>query len=489
MSGRNVAMQTFCLCAASRRASPIERCRHNDALRQSRGPGLVSPGLVRLPVPSKRQPQRTAEENRSVVVGAAAAAAAPVAAAAAAPGCELLIGFATAYALPFFGLMLFAPQWEKTQQLLGSMALFIPLAVVYIYLLTMSWQPDTLQLMMPGNVQEGMTGFKPQFFPKLESISALFGRLTTAASVWIHILIINLFVARLCYFKGLASKIPTFHTILIATFFGPLAILSQAITQSVCGKSESKSSPESEPEPTSSSSSGTAGEKTDTSSKMPISIPDVGVELPNGSAPKKQAFDFPTPEVASTSAKKSDTSSTEPIVSPEAAEEQEVTSKPPPPPPPPSKPLPKLKILADQVGGTKPKVESAGGTGKATNGTLPKGKVDSTEKKPEESSTTTETKIPVKGKNDKAKNEKLGKKVAAATSADQTIEQEAIEMPREEKFKKGSKHLFGNLFGSQGEDEGVEVVQQQGGNVVLKHDGGNIILEPYVDKRGSGRER
>lgn len=46
------------------------------------------------------------------------------------------------------------------------------------------------------------TGFNPQFIPKLEGISTLFSRLTTAASVWVHILIINLFMARQSYLEG-----------------------------------------------------------------------------------------------------------------------------------------------------------------------------------------------------------------------------------------------------------------------------------------------
>lgn len=43
----------------------------------------------------------------------------------------------------------------------------------------MSWQPDTLQLMMPGSLEEGLRTGEPQFFPKLEGIMALLSRRLT----------------------------------------------------------------------------------------------------------------------------------------------------------------------------------------------------------------------------------------------------------------------------------------------------------------------
>ena len=45
-------------------------------------------------------------------------------------------------------------------------------------------------------------GFRPQFFPSLEGIATLFSRATTAASLWVHLLAINLFAARSAYLEG-----------------------------------------------------------------------------------------------------------------------------------------------------------------------------------------------------------------------------------------------------------------------------------------------
>lgn len=44
--------------------------------------------------------------------------------------------------------------------------------------------------------------FNPQFMPKLEGIQFLFSQTITAASLWVHILSINLFAARTAYLQG-----------------------------------------------------------------------------------------------------------------------------------------------------------------------------------------------------------------------------------------------------------------------------------------------
>ena len=48
-------------------------------------------------------------------------------------------------------------------------------------------------------------GFSPQFFPKLEGIVSLFSRGITAASLWVHLLAINLFSARTTLRDGVGT--------------------------------------------------------------------------------------------------------------------------------------------------------------------------------------------------------------------------------------------------------------------------------------------
>eukprot|EP00891_Asterochloris_glomerata_P007487 jgi/Astpho2/7487/e_gw1.00114.155.1_t len=123
--------------------------------------------------------------------------------------------------------MLLLPRWPITHRLMKGYAVFLPLSAIYIVLLARSWTPDMLQLMMPGS------GFRPQFFPSLEGIATLFSRVTTAASLWVHLLAINLFAARSAYLEGLQKQVPFFHSVLLCTVFGPLGLLSHCLTQAV----------------------------------------------------------------------------------------------------------------------------------------------------------------------------------------------------------------------------------------------------------------
>lgn len=106
---------------------------------------------------------------------------------------------------------------------------------------------------MPG-------GFKPQFFPSLQGIMRLFSRPVTAASLVVHLLSINLFAARLLYLAGacvvaqphhinplapwtepglrvcsmhagLRDGVPTRVSVFLCAAFGPLGLLSDALTR------------------------------------------------------------------------------------------------------------------------------------------------------------------------------------------------------------------------------------------------------------------
>ena len=49
-------------------------------------------------------------------------------------------------------------------------------------------------------------GFNPQFMPSLAGICTLFSRWGTAASLWVHLLAVNLFAAREMYLEGEGEK-------------------------------------------------------------------------------------------------------------------------------------------------------------------------------------------------------------------------------------------------------------------------------------------
>ncbi|DBA73881.1 TPA: hypothetical protein ACH3X2_009532 [Trebouxia sp. C0005] len=150
-------------------------------------------------------------------------------------GVSLLFSASTAYCVPFFAMMLFLPNKRVTVSTMHSNWIFVPLSIMYIALLIQSWTPETLQMIMPGSLQAGLAGkFNPQFFPKLEGIQFLFSQTITAASLWVHLLSINLFAARTAYLQGLHDQFVSFHSVFLSMFFGPLGLLSHLITQAVC---------------------------------------------------------------------------------------------------------------------------------------------------------------------------------------------------------------------------------------------------------------
>ncbi|GLI69528.1 hypothetical protein VaNZ11_014170, partial [Volvox africanus] len=138
----------------------------------------------------------------------------------------------TAYtALCFIGMALFP---RKSAGIFSSAWPFVPLVLAYLALLVLSWSPDTLQIMMPGSLKEGLSGgFNPQFFPRLEGISTLFGRVGVTASWMLHVLVINLFAGRWCLLEGLRQGIPTAHSVLLCSVFGPLGLLSHFATKAL----------------------------------------------------------------------------------------------------------------------------------------------------------------------------------------------------------------------------------------------------------------
>jgi hypothetical protein len=116
--------------------------------------------------------------------------------------CWIFAG-STVYALALALLMALAPRWPLTRRALASPAALLPLALAYGVLLAWSWTPDTLRTVLPGSLAEGLSGgFNPQFFPRLAGVAALFARPATAASLWAHLLAVNLFAARAIFMDG-----------------------------------------------------------------------------------------------------------------------------------------------------------------------------------------------------------------------------------------------------------------------------------------------
>ncbi|CAG9464243.1 unnamed protein product [Pedinophyceae sp. YPF-701] len=157
-----------------------------------------------------------------------------------------VIAASTVYAGCLVVCMAVAPLWKPVLSFVRKPTCALPLAMAYAALLAVSWEPDTLQLILPGSLEEGLKGWNPQFFPTVETMSTLFARPLTAASLWLHILTVNVLAARWALVEAVewplhtrpeaephgseaashpeSLKHPCWHTVLLCGTLGPVGV-------------------------------------------------------------------------------------------------------------------------------------------------------------------------------------------------------------------------------------------------------------------------
>lgn len=129
----------------------------------------------------------------------------------------------TAAVLPYYTLMVVAPNSVLTKKSIESGIPYVALGLLYGYLLYLSWTPDTMRLM-----------FESQYWlPELSGIAKMFSSEMTLASAWIHLLAVDLFAARQVYHDGLENKIETRHSISLCLLFCPIGIISHVVTKAL----------------------------------------------------------------------------------------------------------------------------------------------------------------------------------------------------------------------------------------------------------------
>ncbi|WJX65902.1 Short-chain dehydrogenase/reductase aba4, variant 2 [Trifolium repens] len=129
----------------------------------------------------------------------------------------------TTAVLPFYTLMVLAPNSELTKKSMQSNVPYAILSILYAYLLYLSWTPETIELIFASKY----------LLPELTSIGKMFSNEMTLASAWIHLLVIDLFAARQVFEDGKENQIETRHSVSFCLFFCPIGILSHIITKAL----------------------------------------------------------------------------------------------------------------------------------------------------------------------------------------------------------------------------------------------------------------
>jgi len=135
---------------------------------------------------------------------------------------DAFFNIATVGVMPLYTMMIGFPKSQLTKRLIASPIPDLVLSIMYLYLLSQSWEPDTLRLIMnPDN----------NYLPTLSGIVLLFSRVTTVASAWVHLLAVDLFAAKQVYIDSLACNVPARHSIILCLMCCPVGILAHTLTK------------------------------------------------------------------------------------------------------------------------------------------------------------------------------------------------------------------------------------------------------------------
>ncbi|KAJ1684913.1 hypothetical protein LUZ63_016303 [Rhynchospora breviuscula] len=127
----------------------------------------------------------------------------------------------TVAVLPFYTLMVLAPNTKLTKRMMESSAPYVLLGILYAYLLYLSWTPETLRCMFASKY----------WLPELSGIAKMFSNEMTMASAWIHLLAVDLFAARQVFHDGLKNNVETRHSVSLCLLFCPIGIVTHAVTK------------------------------------------------------------------------------------------------------------------------------------------------------------------------------------------------------------------------------------------------------------------
>lgn len=131
---------------------------------------------------------------------------------------ELLFNGANLFVLPFWTLIVVAPNWTVTRRVMGSYLPFLALASLYIYLFIISLDPDSIQSFAN---------------PTLSELARLFSDQRVMTAGWVHYLVFDLFVGRWIYLEGQRTGVWTRHSLVLCLFAGPMGLFSHILTQMI----------------------------------------------------------------------------------------------------------------------------------------------------------------------------------------------------------------------------------------------------------------
>jgi len=151
---------------------------------------------------------------------------------------ETTFAIATACVMPLYALMIAKPRSRRVAALVESKGTFWILGACYLCAAYASFMSaDVFDLVRNVLGDFGRGGMVAQF---VTLVSEFMATAETAASAWVHLVALDLFVARFVYLDAakysasegdLVAPVPVRHSLVLCCMFGPLGLMSHAITR------------------------------------------------------------------------------------------------------------------------------------------------------------------------------------------------------------------------------------------------------------------
>jgi len=135
--------------------------------------------------------------------------------------------------MPMYALMVVAPRSDVTKKLLSSRLFFAALGLVYVGMVfagSIDWASvaDVFRAGVPAATATWQDVISS--YVRVPQLAAQFIRSHFTATVWTHLLLLDVVLARQLFWDAAARAVPFAHTALLCFMCGPIGILSHILT-------------------------------------------------------------------------------------------------------------------------------------------------------------------------------------------------------------------------------------------------------------------
>lgn len=148
---------------------------------------------------------------------------------------ETLFSAATVAVLPLYGMMIGAPGAKVSRAVMSSWAPFAAMGCMYAAALVTAFQSAGAHAVWSTFVSAFASGADVGA-SVLTLISGFLAVTETAAGAWLHLLSLDLFVARHVFLDALHLGVPAAHSLVLCCMFGPCGYLAHTLTKAAMGK-------------------------------------------------------------------------------------------------------------------------------------------------------------------------------------------------------------------------------------------------------------